>query len=305
MPLRTFLGMPTHRLPSTTALVCFEASARLGSFTRAALELHLTQAGVSRQVIGLERRLDVRLFERRREALQLTEAGRALLEEVRPALRQLERATASVTSLKGRGGVLSLSVASSLGSHWLIPRLPAFTQAHPEITLNFATRVGPAEFFGQGIDASLEFSDGQRPGMRSDFVLPLDLQPCASPDWVRRHGRSLGAGTPSTALIHHTTVPEAWGGWFAVAARPLPVGPQGPRHDLMTMALQAALAGLGVALLPRFMADDAVARRRLVRLSAVAWRASRGYWLVRPAAESDRPALAAFRDWLLAEAGPT
>jgi LysR family transcriptional regulator, glycine cleavage system transcriptional activator len=287
------------RLPSTTALLCLEAAARLGSFTRAGGELHLTQAAVSRQVLGLEARLGMPLFFRQRDALRLTEAGTAYLEEVRPALAQLERATLGVMALKGQGGPLNLSVASSLGNYWLIPRLPEFTREHAQITLNLATHVGPADFGSGVLDASLEYGDGQRSGLVSEVVMPLEVQACASPAWVRQHGRTLGPHTPAGDLIQHTTAPELWARWFDAAGLAPPALNTGPRHELMSMALNAALVGLGVALLPSYMTDDAVRRRRLVRLSPVRVRGDRSYWLVvRPGAMA-RPSVQAFRDWLL------
>lgn len=288
------------RLPSTTALLCFETAARLGSFTRAGRELQLTQAAVSRQVIGLESRLDVPLFERRPGALVLTEAGRAFLAEVGPALERLERAAANASVLKGRGGRLRLSVASSLCNYWLIPRLPAFTRQHPEITLDMATRIGPADLSGGRLDASLEFGDGQRSDAVCTLVMPLVLRPVASPAWVERHGRRLSARTPAAALIHQTTVPEAWPGWLAAAGLQLAPGPGGPRHDQLAMALHAALAGLGVALLPGFMSDDAVATGRLVSLSSRSWQAQRAYHLAVPHSAAPMPAVATFARWLLA-----
>ena len=152
------------------SLLCLEASARLHSFTAAAIELRLTQGAVSRQIIALEARLDTRLFVRRRDALVLTEAGRYYLDEIAPLLQQLERATANVMALKGRGGLLTLSVGASLGSYWLIPRLPAFTRAHSEITLNFATRVGSVDFTDTTVDASLEFGDRKSTRLNSSHV---------------------------------------------------------------------------------------------------------------------------------------
>lgn len=292
------------RLPSTTALLCFETAARLGSFTRAGRELQLTQAAVSRQVIGLESRLDVPLFERRPGALVLTEAGRAFLAEVGPALERLERAAASASVLKGRGGRLRLSVASSLCNYWLIPRLPAFTRQHPEITLDMATRIGPADLSGGRLDASLEFGDGRRSDAVCTLVMPLELRPVASPAWVERHGRRLSARTPAAALIHQTTVPEAWPGWLAAAGLRLAPGPGGPRHDQLAMALHAALAGLGVALLPGFMSDDAVAAGRLLSLSSRSWRAPRAYHLAVPHSAAPMPAVGTFTQWLLAMATP-
>ena len=196
------------------SLLCLEASARLHTFTAAAVELRLTQGAVSRQIIALEARLDVKLFIRKRDALVLTEAGRYYLDEIAPLLQRLERATANVMALKGRGGLLTLSVGASLGSYWLIPRLPAFTRAHSEITLNFATRVGSVDFSNTAVDASLEFGEGQRAHLKNEFMLPLLLAPYAAPSWIAAHGKTLSKHTLPSALIHHSTVPEAWQAWF-------------------------------------------------------------------------------------------
>ena len=290
------------RAPSTMSLLCLEASARLHSFTAASAELRLTQGAVSRQIIALEARLDTRLFVRKREALVLTEAGRYYLVEIAPLLQRLERATANVMALKGRGGLLTLSVGASLGSYWLIPRLPAFTRAHSEITLNFATRIGSVDFTDTTVDASLEFGEGQRAHLKNEFVLPLLLAPYAAPSWIAVHGKTLTSRAPTSALIHHSTVPEAWGAWIKTGDIYAEPGSQGPRYGLMSMALNAAVAGLGVVLLPAFMAQDALAIGRLRRLSTRQWRAARGYYLVYPPESAELKPLKVFRDWLLAQA---
>lgn len=292
------------RIPSITALQCFEASARLGSFTKAGLELHLTQGAVSRQVIGLEDGLGTRLFLRKQNALALalTDAGRNYLDEVAPLLQRLERATANARAHRASGGAFNLSVGASLGSYWLIPRLSAFTREHPEIILNVATRVGPADFGSQGLDASLEFGDGQRPGMVCDFVLPLELQPYASPGWIRKFGAKLSAATPKSALIHHSTGPEAWAEWFRHAGMAMEPGREGPLYDLMWMAMNAAASDLGAVLLPPYMSADALATRRLKRLSALKWRAAKAYYLVYPQGHREHHALQTFRAWLLQQA---
>lgn len=292
------------RPPSTMSLLCLEASARLRSFTAAAQELHLTQGAVSRQILALEARLDLTLFVRRRDALVLTEAGRFYVEETSAVLQRLERATANVMALKGRGGSLTLSVGASLGSYWLIPRLPDFTRAHTEITLNFATRVGSVDFKSMAVDASLEFGDGKRPGVHNDFVLPLSMAPYAAPAWIAKNGKTLSAKkTPSFALVQHTTVPDAWEQWFNHNGLPMPQGEKGPRYELMSMALNAAVAGLGAVLLPEFMAGDAVAQGRLCRLSSKAWVSGKAYYLVYPEESSSLEALKIFRSWLLLQAG--
>ncbi|MGH6626872.1 MAG: LysR substrate-binding domain-containing protein [Burkholderiaceae bacterium] len=289
------------RIPSVTALQCFEASARLGSFTRAAQELHLTQGAVSRQIIGLEDRLGTKLFVRKQNALALglTDAGRSYLDEIAPLLERLERATSNLMALRGRGGAFNLSVGASLGSYWLIPRLSEFTRQHPEIVLNIATRVGPADFGAQRLDASLEFGDGQRPGMDCDFVMPLEMQPYASPGWIRRFGAKLSASTPKAALIHHSTGPEGWAEWFRHAGIPADPGREGPVYDLMWMAMNAAASDMGAVLLPPYMSRDAVAAKRLRKLSPLKWRAPKGYYLVYPHGHREQRALQTFRAWLL------
>jgi DNA-binding transcriptional LysR family regulator len=281
------------------SLLCLEASARLGSFTAAAQELHLTQGAVSRQIQALEERLDVRLFTRRRDSLVPTDAGRYYLDEITPLLQRLERATVNVTAFKGRGGGLALSVGASLGAYWLIPNLPAFTRAHGEITLNLSTRVGPVDFKTGTIDASLEFGDGKRAGLHSDFVTALDLAPYAAPEWVQRHGTRVDAATPRAALLNHHTLPDAWEQWFAYEQIQSSPGRDGPRFEIMAMALNAAVAGLGVVLLPNYMAQDMVHAGRLQRMSPRAWRYAKGYYLVYPAESERLPALQTFRAWLL------
>jgi LysR family transcriptional regulator, glycine cleavage system transcriptional activator len=289
------------RSPSTMALLCFDASARLGSFTRAAQELSLTQGAVSRQIIGLEARLGVALFVRERNSLGLTPAGQAYLVDVRPALLALERATANVMALKGQGGALNVSVGASLGNHWLIPRLPDFVRAHPEITLNLATRIGAADFAANRLDASIEFGGAERAGFTAMKVMSLVLRPYASSAWAKQYRSAFKLGDPAQAFIQHTTVPEAWSRWFEAAGVRLSGNAAAPRYDLMSMALNAAAAGLGAVLLPDFMVGDALASRKVVRLSARAWTSERAYRLVYPTALTDHEPLRLFRLWLMAQ----
>jgi LysR family glycine cleavage system transcriptional activator len=286
--------------PSTQSLLCFESSARLRSFTAAAHELHLTQGAVSRQIKMLEERLGVALFVRRRDAMTLTDAGREYIAEIEPLLKRLERATVNVMALKGRGGALSLSVGSSIGNYWLIPYLPTFTREHGEITLNLRTRVGAVDFASTSVDASLEFGDGKRPGLHSDFILPLRLLPYAAPSWVKRHGSRIGPATPRADLIQHLTLPDAWDGWFERERIAGDAGKEGPRYEIMSMALNAAAAGLGATLLPAYMADDQVAAGRLVALSDHAWDYPKGYYLVYPKASIGMRSLQTFKRWILA-----
>ena len=176
-------------LPSLMALRCFDASARLGSFTRAAGEVHLTQGAVSHQVLGLEAQLGVALFLRRRTGLTLTAPGRSYWLEVAAALRQIERATQNMVTHKGQGGAFNLCCASSFASYWLVPRLSGFVAAHPEVTLNLSTHIGPVDFSTSRHDAAIEFCDGPAPGLLAVKVHSLVLRPYAAPALLKGHGR--------------------------------------------------------------------------------------------------------------------
>jgi LysR family transcriptional regulator, glycine cleavage system transcriptional activator len=289
------------RLPTTQALQCFEASARRGSFTLAGQEMHLTQGGVSRQIIALEQHLGMALFERHRAGLLLTPAGNAYLSEIEPALRTLERATSNVMALKGVGGVLNLSIPASWGNHWLIPRSGGFTQAHSEICLNVFTKIGAADFSNRQIDAAVEYRTAPRADLACELVMELALSPYASPAWKRRFSGRL----EPASMLQHTALPLAWNGWLIQHGRDdlLPADAMqdvatGPRYDLMFMAMNAAVTGLGMALLPEFLAAPLVTSRRLSKLSNTTWKAPGGYYLSKSPLLRSETAFVMFRDWL-------
>jgi LysR family glycine cleavage system transcriptional activator len=299
-------------LPSITALRCFDASARLGSFTKAAEEVHLTQGAVSHQMLALEAQVGCPLFERKRAGLELTQAGRAYWVEIATALRQIERATQSIVMSKGAGGPLNLCVASSFATYWLIPRLSEFVGQHPEVTLNLSTHIGPVDFLSSAHDAAIEYCDGKETGLRAELVLPLILQPYASPrllDGVnddqpraKVSSQDLVRILNNKPLIRHTTVPFAWQSWLANSGLVAEVSPQqlasGPQYALLSMALNGAIAGLGIALLPEYVARVALANRQLLRLSGVSFKSSKGYYLRYPENKQGLVALKSFQAWL-------
>jgi LysR family transcriptional regulator, glycine cleavage system transcriptional activator len=291
-----------NRIPSTQALQCFEASARLKSFTLAGDELHLTQGGVSRQILGLEQRLGVALFDRHRSGLHLTAAGQSYLDDILPSLRALERATAQMAALKGHGGILNLSLPASWGNHWLMPRLPRFMNSHPEISLNVLTRVGAADFSNRQIDAAVEYRHQARAEMDCELLMRLELQAYAAPEWIAARAKARKSGHTALQLegnemLQHTTVPDAWNQWCAASGHPL-IAAQGPRYDLMFMAMNAAAAGFGAALLPDFLVSPMLATGRLQAISAHRITAPGGYFLSRSPLLRSESAFLSFRNWL-------
>ncbi|NRF67013.1 LysR family transcriptional regulator [Aquincola sp. S2] len=293
-------------LPSLRALRCFDASARHSSFTRAAVEVHLTQGAVSHQILGLEAQLGVPLFLRRKAGLQLTAAGRGYWAAISPALRQIERATQDLAMHRGDGGSLNLSVASSFGAYWLIPRLAGFIAAHPEITLNLATHVGPVDLAGSPHDAAIEFCDGPAPGLHATRVLPLVVRPYAAPHRVQ--SGDLKRWLRTLPLIRVASVPLGWAAWLRVVgledAVPVDHLGAGPQYDLLSMALNGAIAGLGIALLPDYAASSAHTAGQLVQLSPLGVTADKGYYLRYPAWKADLVPIRRFEQWLTSLGDP-
>jgi DNA-binding transcriptional LysR family regulator len=298
--------------PSLSALRCFDATARLLSFTRAAREVHLTQSAVSQQVAGLEAQLGTALFIRHRDGLQLTAAGRVYWTETSTALRQIERATQDLITHKGQGGPFNLSVASSFASYWLVPRLSGFVAAHPDVTLNLSTQIGPVDFSATSQTASIEYCDGPQEGLAAVKVHALILKPYAASVLLKKRANPRGPlfgkrqdllkFLRSQALIRHATVPQAWPGWLREAGLAQGLEERllaGPQYDLLSMALNGVIAGLGVALLPEYMARGALRSGQIVELSGVSWESPRAYFLRYPAWKAELAVLQRFQKWLL------
>jgi len=288
-------------LPSLAALSVFEAAARHHSFTRAAEELGLTQGAVSRQVAQLEGLLCVRLFERVRQRVALTPAGTAYASEIRPLLERLTAATVNAMATKGQGGVLNLAILPTFGTRWLIPRLRGFVERHPDVTINFVTRLVPFDFEVDALDAAIHFGRAIWPGAMLHRLMGEEILPVASPALVERESLDEPADALRVMLLQQVTRPNAWANWLAAqglnpaAARP------GARFEQFAMVAQAATAGLGLAILPRFLIEDELRAGTLVTPFGRPMVGEDAYYLVYPRAKATQPSVAAFRDWLLAE----
>lgn len=288
-------------IPPLGCLVAFEAAARLGSFTRAAAELSLTQGAVSRQVKDLEERLGLPLFERRRQRVHLTEAGRFYAEHLRDTLARFASATAQTIAFKGRGGTLDLAILPTIGTRWLIPRLPDFFARHRDVTIRFSTRLRPFDFEQEGLDAAIHFGDAHWPGAVLHRLMGEVLVPVAAPALIAAEAYRRPEDLHRATLLVQATRPRAWGECFAA----LGLGPVGDQQRLsfeqFAMVLQAAVAGLGVALAPELLVAEEIRRGELVPLFETRVTSSQGYFLAYPETKRHLPALAAFRDWLLGQ----
>jgi LysR family transcriptional regulator, glycine cleavage system transcriptional activator len=290
---------PRSLVPSLGALQAFEAAARHGSFTRAAEELALTQGAVSRQVALLESALGVPLFERVRQRVSLTPAGAAYAEEVRGALQRITAATLAAMTLRGAGGTLELAILPTFGTRWLIPRLPDFFHRHPEVTINFATRIRPFDFGREGLDAAIHFGDPVWPGAMMHRLMGEVIVPVASPALLARAAVTAPADVLRVPLLSQSTRPRAWAEWLGAQGLEPQRAVMGPSFEQFVMVAQAAAAGLGMAIVPRFLVEEELRSGQLVMPFDRSVVSRQAYWLVYPEERGRRAAIVAFRDWLL------
>jgi len=288
--------------PSLTELLAFEAAARHSSFTVAAKELHVTQGAISKQVRSLEHFLGVELFERVRQRLVLTDAGRRYLERVLPSLNEIEAASVELMARQGRGGTLHIASLPTLGAKWLIPRLPQFFSRHPEVTLEFVPHVQGYDFSRPDLDAAIRFGDGIWPGSLADYMIGREVLPVCWPGLLAGEPGGV-AGLPATLLryplLHHTTVPEAWSDWLSALGVDSRGAWSGARFDQFSLLTQAAVSGLGIALIPRCLIEEELAVGALVVAHPARVLSKKGYYLCYPEQKQQLPALQTFRQWVM------
>ncbi|MDQ2102710.1 transcriptional regulator GcvA [Azospirillum isscasi] len=291
-----------YRLPPLNTLRLFEAAGRHQSFKAAAEELHLTPSAVSHGIQTLEDWLGVELFLRGNRSLSLTPAGQAYLPRVRDALQALALATESVPG-RAPSGRLSVSAAPTFALRWLIPRLPAFRERHPTITVELDTAHRVVEFPRDGIDAGIRLGRGTWPGLAALKLLEEDLVPVAAPALAARIATP--ADLAAAPLLHVADVSEDWTAWAEAAGLPpsaLGDGlKRGLRLDAIHMAVDAAVRGMGVTIGRRPTVDPELASGQLVEVMGPRLRAKSAYWLVTARDSLRRPEVAAFRAWMRAE----
>ncbi len=291
-----------RKIPSTAALVAFEAAARHRSFTKAGEELALTQSAICRQIAGLEEFLGVELFRRTRRGVVLTEAGERYQRQVATQLDAVERDTLELMAGRGQGGTLELGVVPTFATRWLVARLSRFHAAHPDITVNLSVRTQAFLFEDSGLDAAITAALAPWPGTQAQRLLDEVSVPVASPALLGGTGALAADALARLPRLQQSTRPYAWRQWFAAQGLTVDSDLAGPRYELFSMLAEAAASGAGVALIPPLLIADELASGRLVRASEVALDEGRAYWLVWPEGPGESPVMRAFRTWLSHEA---
>lgn len=292
-------------VPSLTALVEFEAVARLGSFTRAATELGVTQAAVSRQVRCLEDALGVRLFHRLHRSIALTSEGEALYVVVAESMQKIAGVFDRL-SLGAEQQELVLASTAPFAQLRLLPRLPNLKRLDPPLQLRLTTQMFTADLRHVEVDVGVRYGDGNWGDGTSTLLFDEEVFPVCSPRFLEENKitSSLDA-LASLPLIESDSTYEGWMGWEAwfrsVGHRPSKLNFV-LRSSLYTDAVQAARYGQGVALGWNRLVHDLLVRGELVRLMAVSCSPSDAYYVVVPHGRTMTPTIMRLIDWLRQEA---
>lgn len=292
-----------RHLPSMISLTCFAAFARHMSVTRAAEELSLTQGAVSRQIKNLEDMLGQPLVEKVRQRLLLTEEGRRYVEEISPLLDQLEAATQRIS---GKGaGRLRVGAEPSLTTRWLLPRLKAYGQLHPEIELQVMNDLHRLYEQLEGFELAILFGDGDWPGFDAQLLMTGEMVAVCTPELLQRHGPVVERrDILRYPLLHHSALSaqgksstQIWLLSAGLTSREIDALP-GQRLEHFQFVLDAALHGLGITVLPRYFVAPELEGGRLVVASQEPLLCG-DYYLVVPEGCRDRKVWQ-FAEWLLA-----
>ncbi|GAA0714677.1 transcriptional regulator GcvA [Dokdonella soli] len=290
-------------LPPLTTLRAFEAAARLNSFSRAAEDIHLTPSAISHQIKALEEYLGVRLFVRNgKRQVTLTREGAFLSQHVSAALTSMGEAADALR--RGQRNRLTVSVLPSFAARWLMPRIGLFVDRHPGLDLTIRSTTAHADFLRDEVDLAIRFGTGQWPNLQAELFMHDALFPVCSPRLLRGKKARQISDLKDWAWLESD--PEGWERWFAAADAALPRGKRRLDFGDASLALQAAIDGSGIALTRQSIAERELASGAVVRLfPAIAAASQYSYYFVWPAKATLTQNGVAFRDWLLAQIGPT
>lgn len=296
-----------RRLAHLNALRAFEATARLGSYVRAAAELGVTPAAVGQHVRLLEEQFAGALFERQGKKLVLTDAARAVLPDVKDAFDRLAQAEDRLREAR-RAPLVTVTLPPSFAAKWLIPRIEGFRMAYPDVDLRLDTTDRLADLPRESIAVGIRYGAGRYPGLDATPLMAEEVFPVCSPSLITRvHKLREPDDLRHFKLIHDTTMEShasfpTWAAWLkAAGARKVDARP-GLRINSSIMALQAAIEGQGVALGRSVIVAGDLREGRVIRPLRPSCPTGYSYYLVYPAGLPLSRSASAFCHWLKQEA---
>jgi DNA-binding transcriptional LysR family regulator len=287
--------------PSPRALTALSLFAMLGTLTEAAEQLGVTRSALSHRIAELERQLGVTLVRKAGRRIMLTEDGERLVAGMGDALDRIE---AAVEPFRRDRGQIRLSTVATFASHWLIPRIAQFQERHPQIEVAISTTTRPVDLAAEDMDCAIRHGYGTWKGLAATLLFQETLMPVAAPDLAARFAAKSGRGWHGAPLIRARSRFADWSSWQkhdpALAGRRL----KWLTVETRAQALDAALAGAGVALTDTAYLSASVSDGRLKLLADRPLQLSSGYYFVHPSKARNPHLLALLRDWVIGVARP-
>lgn len=284
-------------LPSTSMLCAFESAARLGSFSRAAAELNLTQGAISRQIRALENQLGLELFERTPQSVTLTSAGTQYAKEVATALNIVRTATLNIIT-NAEGGELRLAILPTFGAKWLIPQLSSFIETNPDINISFKSHLAPFDFNEEHLDAAIHYGQADWPNANCTFLMDETVVPVYAPSLEEKYTIENISDFQKIPLLHLSTRTDHWTKWFHLNGIENDAS-EGIIFEQFYSVAQAATAGLGVALMPKLFVEAELKAGSLKTFDAGECKSSSAYYLATPKNRSSYLPVTVFRKWIV------
>jgi DNA-binding transcriptional LysR family regulator len=290
------------QLPPLASLRIFESAARHENFRQAAEELGLTPSAISRAMLSLEEWLGILLFEREARGVRLTEAGRSYNAYIADALQLIATGTQRLPR-PTRERRVRVSVAPTLASRWLIPRLPTFRAKHPNVMVSLDTVHRPVNLSVDGADFAVRMGQAPPLNVSSEHLFSETLVPVASPRYLAAMSARGALDWTRVTLIRVNSIGLDWDAWLENSASRLPTAANYLEVDTIQLAQEAAICGLGMAIGRHPFINQDLTDGKLQTFSESPCRVSSNYWLISPQGRETRSEMIAFREWLLEEAG--
>lgn len=282
-------------------LLAFDAAARHLNYTRAGVELSLTQSAVSRHVQALENLLEVPLFRRDGRSIVLTDIGRMYQGEVAAALQRVRNASLQAIAYRSGGGSFHLAALPTFAAKWLMPRLGRFYAQNPGTMVHVHSRIGRFDLELAGIDAVIGVGDGIWPGLHAHHIRDETVLPVSNAATVNERPHRSAKDVADHLLLQVAARPDTWRRWFDAQGLPLGSMRPGPQFELTSHLVQALASGLGVGLLPTFLVEDELRSGVLVPFVDLPFNTGAGYYLWVAPEKLQLPPIAAFVRWLMEE----
>lgn len=291
-----------RRIPSTTALLCFEASARTENLAQAAKDLNMTQSALSRQIQTLESFVKQQLFTRIKQRVKLTAAGKTLIADLTPQLEQIEATLLKIRSHGYAEGALNIGTYPTFGSRWLMPKITEISQELPGFTLNAITYLSNQDIDPSLVDIAIVQGDPPFKEYRADFFLSETLIVIVSPE-IKLKGHSDPMALLDQRILQHTTRLDSWKIWLGSQGYDLPAPIIGSMFSQFEMLIDAIKSGHGIAVVPKLLVEKELKEGKLVLAHPHEYTPESAYYLLTPNVKIGTQKIERIRKWLLRRVG--